>query len=346
MGRIKTALKLIFTGKFSELIRKTRQYYQDVKNKHVVLDYPRTLMIEPTNTCNINCVTCPTGSGKMNRPKHQMTLEEYKSIIDQATGYTKEITLWGYGEPFLNKEILEMIHYSVDKGMAVITSTNGMLFRTLEYCQKIIKTGLQRLIVCIDGSDQRTLEKFRVNANYEKIVSGIKMLNEAKQQLRSETPKIEMQFIIMKHNEHQRETMQKLAEELKVSVYTEKEVGVDANDPDFQEKCKELLPSDLTLSRYYKKKDGTYVLKGTAPNYCSVVNCSTVINSDGSVIPCCYDLYSKHIMGNVFQDSGLKEVWKNKRYLSFRKAILKNRSKIPICKICSEGRRVSNRKEL
>lgn len=72
-----------------------------------------------------------------------------------------------------------------------------------------------------------------------------------KKSLVSETPQIELQFILMKHNEHQRNYMKLLAKGLGVDIYSEKTVGIDYNDPEFQNMAKELLPSDLSLSRYW-----------------------------------------------------------------------------------------------
>ncbi|MCC7202154.1 MAG: SPASM domain-containing protein [Nitrospirae bacterium] len=294
-------------------------------------------MIEPTNVCNLECPTCPTGSGVMNRPKRMMSYDEFKGIIDQVRGYAHRIVLWNYGEPFLNKELVPMIRYAADSGIFVETSTNGEFFRSGEFCNSIVKSRLQKLIVCLDGADQETISKFRRGSHFKKIIEGIKLMADAKKALKSVTPEIEFQFIVMKHNEHQKAYMKELAEELGVDIYCEKTVGVDSSDPDFQNLAKELLPGDLSLSRFVRKRDGTFALKGEITNYCWRIFQSVVINSDGSVVPCCYDLYSRHVMGNVFEES-LENIWRNKRYNRFRRQLLMDRKAISMCNICSEGR--------
>lgn len=299
--------------------------------------YPSALMIEPANACNLHCPTCPTGSGKMNRPGRMMSLAEFKGVIDQARGYTKKITLWNFGEPFLNKDLLNMVKYATSAGMYVETSTNGHFFRSGEFCQDIVKSGLQHLIICLDGADQETISKLRKNAKFSEIVDGFTFINRAKEKLNSKLPLIELQFIVMKHNEHQRSYMKQLAKELKVDTYCEKPVGIDCRYPEFHDLAKELLPSDLSLSRFYLKPDGTYALKGKVVNSCSKIYLSAVINSDGTVVPCSYDVYSEYIMGNVYEES-LKSIWKNSRYQAFRKQIREDRKSIPMCNTCSEGR--------
>ena len=345
MSRLLKALQLLKEGQFKELLIKFYRFIRDRFTRYRIPPLPYSLLIEPTNACNLHCPTCPTGAGKMNRPKRMMGLKEFQAIIDEVKGYAHDIVLWNYGEPFLNKELLNMIHYAVSNGMQVITSTNGEFFKTKGFCRQIINSGLQRLLICLDGADQETIAFFRKGANFETIVKGIYLLSEAKQELSSKTPSIELQFIVMKHNEHQRDTMKNLAIKIGVNVYSEKTVGIDANDPEFQEMCKKFLPQDLSLSRYYVRADSSFGLKRTNANYCSWVNRCAVINSDGSVVPCCYDLYSRHIMGNVFQES-LQNIWKSGKYQAFRKQIRLNRKNISICNICSEGVAVSKRQSI
>jgi len=294
---------------------------------------PIVISIEPTNVCNLKCPTCPTGTGVMNRTNRAMYLDEFKGIVDQVKGYVHGIVLWNYGEPFLNKDLLSMIRYAVDNGIIVETSTNGEFFKSSEFCNDVVRSRLQKLIICLDGANQETISKFRKGSNLEGIINGIKLMVEAKKQLKSKTPKIELQFIVMKHNVHQKPEMKKLANELEVDIYCEKTVGVDCSDPNFQNLAKELLPDDLSLSRFYKKKDGTLALRGEITNYCPKIFQSAVINSDGTVVPCCYDLHSKHVMGNIFEESFAK-IWRNQKYNSFRRRLTTNRKSIPMCNIC------------
>ena len=305
--------------------------------RNILPPYPSSLMIEPTNACNLHCPTCPTGSGKATRPKRMMSLQEFKGIIDQVKGYVNDVILWNYGEPFLNTNLLKMITYAVHHDMRVATSTNGEFFRTRDFCLEVVQSGLQHLIICLDGADQQTINKFRKGSNFNNIVNGIKYIIEAKKKLNLETPVVELQFIVMKHNEHQRNHMKEFTRKLGVDIYREKAVGINGNDPDFQKLAKALLPKNLSLSRFVLKEDWSYELKGRIRNTCSWVYESLVVNSDGMVLPCCYDLYSNYILGNAFEEN-IKEIWKNTKYKMLRRRIKQDRKSISICSKCPEGR--------
>lgn len=335
------AVSLAKDGRFDYLFKKTAARLGII---NYFVSSPVIINIEPTNVCNLKCPTCPTGSGRSKRPGRSMRYDEFKKIIDTVKGHLERIVLWNYGEPFLNNELVPMIRYAVDSGIFVEASTNGEFFRSTEFCSDIVGSGLQKLIVCLDGADQETIRKFRKGSHFDRILEGIRLMLDTRTALNSSTPQIEFQFIVMKHNEHQRKQMEELAAGLGVDIYCEKTVGLDSSDPDFQDMAKEMLPTDLSLSRFYRKKDGTYALRGEIANFCSRIFFSTVINSDGSVVPCCYDLYSRHVMGNVFEES-LEKIWRNSKYRNFRRQLLKDRKGIPMCKICSEGRSEIRRRD-
>lgn len=328
MKKIKTLIRLIIEGKYF-LIKS-----EFTRIIGYLPDYPRTLYIEPNNTCNLKCPLCITGMGKMNRQPRYMRYEEFKVIIDQVKGRVKDIWLCNYGEPFLNKDIFSMINYAANNGISVYTSTNGMFFGSARICREVLDSGLKHLIITLDGADQDTLSQYRVGAEYDRIVNGYQQLLELRKKLSRTTPVIEMQFIMMKHNEHQKEQVRAIAESLGVDAFCEKTVGFDNRTAAQGER---FLPNDLSNSRYERSDDGTISLKGEMKNTCHWINSTCVINSDGTVVPCCYDAFSEYIMGNVFKDD-LKKIWKGTKYLNFRKSLKKNRKDIPMCNICSEGR--------
>jgi len=340
LKKIKKMINLIMSGKIDLFWYK---FKNKIKIKKNLAPLPETLILEPTNLCTMKCPTCPTGAGKLNRPKGMMSLENYKKIIDQLKGYTKKLVLFNYGEPFIHPEIIEMIKYAKKAGLYVKTSTNGEFFKDEKFCADLVMSGLDYLIICLDGADNETLKKFRVNTNFEHIIKSFHTIINLKKELHSPAPIVELQYILMRHNEHQREKMKQIAADLGVDVYAEKTVGIDINDPDFQKMAIELLPTDVTLTRYEKLADESFKLKGEIPNFCSQILSSIVINCDGNVVPCCYDLYSNHIMGNTFK-SLIKDIWHGKKYANFRQQIFKQRKNIAMCNICSEGRYELNKK--
>lgn len=298
---------------------------------------PVELMIEPVNVCNLACPTCPTGTGKLNRPARAMTLAEFRKIIDQVRGRVCRVFLWNYGEPFLNKELAAMVRYAAAAGIPSRVSTNGEFLFSLDACREVVGSGLEYIIVCLDGADQQTHGKFRRRSDFSSVTKGVRLLAQARRELRSVSPVIELQFLVMRHNEGQREEMRRLSKELGADIYSEKAVGIDSNDPGFQALAGELLPEDLSLSVYYRKPDSSFALKGKLSNGCSRLYSSAVINSDGSVVPCCYDVHSSHVLGNVFEES-LADIWAGEKYMALRRRVRGDKKNVPMCNMCLAGR--------
>lgn len=301
---------------------------------------PTTLMVEPANVCNLRCPACPTGRGMLGRPPRMLKFEEFKRVLDQCLdppGYLKRVTLFNYGEPFLCPDFLKMVSYAAGKGLETMTSTNGHFFESDEKAEEVVRSGLSELIICLDGANSETLGRYRRNSDFNEIVEGIRRILRAREKAGTSDPVVELQFIIMRHNEHQADDMRRLGRELGVDRLLLKTVGINPADPDFPKLAEELLPEDLSLSRFERKMDGTIALKGYATGPCEYINSTMVVNSNGDVIPCCYDIYSKHVVGNVFEQP-VEEVWLGERFRKIRRQVRKDRGWIEMCRQCPEGR--------
>ena len=144
-----------------------------------------------------------------------------------------------------------------------------------------------------------------------------------------------MQFIVMKHNQHQKQQMKNLALDLEVDYFIEKGVGLHGEDPTFFDMRDKFLPTERE-EHFYLDENGKSQINGTIPNFCEWPYRYSVINSDGTVVPCSLDIDSKFIMGNVFQENFFK-IWNNKKYQDFRNQIRSNRKAIDMCRVCTNG---------
>ncbi len=298
--------------------------------KNVAWGHPFLMMIEPTNICNLRCPLCITGSKLMTRENGIMTLDKFKVLMDEMGAYLLHLTLWSQGEPFVNREFCEMVSYANSKGIRTMTSTNGHFLK--ENADAIVKSGLDTLIVAVDGASQETYEKYRVNGKFEKVYEGMKAVSAAKKRLNSRTPEIELQFIVMKHNEHELQTIRELATECGAQVLSLKTAQVYT-----KEQAEEFLPLNEKYRRYELDEAGEIKMKLGEINFCRWVLLCPVINWDGVVSPCCFDKNAEYPLGNVFDEGGMKKIWKNETYFQFRKNVFEKRKSIPICTNCSEG---------
>lgn len=294
---------------------------------------PTSLSIEPTTACNLGCPECPSGLKKFTRATGNLKLELLQKIIDEQSINLAYITFYFQGEPFINPSFLDMVSYVSRKNIYTATSTNAH-FITPDIATKTVLSGLSRLIISIDGTTQEVYEQYRREGDLTKVIEGAKNMVAAKKKLKSSTPHLIFQFLVVKPNEHQLDSVHQLAKEIGIDEVRFKTAQV----YDYKQ-GNPLIPENDKYSRYKKQKDGTYTIKNYLENHCWRMWSSSVITWDGKVVPCCFDKDASHQLGDV-QVESFKHVWKSKPYEAFRSAVLKSRSQIDICANCSEGTKV------
>jgi len=303
--------------------------FSRIFRKVIIAGKPWSASIEPTTSCNLRCPECPTGMQSLTRTKGSLNVEVYKTILDKLSPDLIYLTLYFQGEPFLNPHFSEMVKLARSRNIFVSTSTNGHYLDDSNVA-KIIQSGLSHLIISMDGIDQETYEKYRVKGTLQTVTDGVKRLVAAKKALKSKSPFIELQFLVMSHNEHQMKAMRDYATHAgvdKLSFKTAQVYNFDAQST--------IIPTLKSKSRYRQLPDGSWRLARKIKNRCHRIWSSLVITWDGKVVPCCYDKDADHQTGNLLQDS-LDDIWKNKVYSSFRNQVLSSRADIEICRNCGE----------
>lgn len=295
----------------------------------VVWGMPLTLMLEPTNYCNLKCPLCPTGLGLLNRKKENLSFRNFKKIIDELGLEIIHLRLWNWGEPLLNPEFYRMVKYAKKFNIFVNTSTNSF-FLNKENAVKIIDSELDELIISLDGASEETYRKYRKTGSFKKVIEAINLLAKEKEKRNRRFPVIKLQFLIMKHNEHEVSKTIELAKKLKVDELFFKTVGV--MNTQVKEDIRKYLPKNPAFSRYLKT--GEFKVQ----RMCDYLWDETTINVDGSVVPCCRDAQNKYVLGNIFKEK-FRDIWNNEKYINFRKKVLKNKNKIPLCIGCSGGKK-------
>lgn len=237
------------------------------------------------------------------------------------------------GEPYINPEFLDMVAYAKKKGIYTITSTNGH-FLNEDNARKTVESGLDRIIISIDGTTQETYEMYRKEGKLKNVIQGAKNLVQARNDLGKQHPFIIFQFLVVKPNEHQIEDVYALAREIGVDEVKLKTAQV----YDF-ENGNDLIPTLDKYARYRKGDDGRYHIKNQLLNHCWKMWQACVITWDGLVVPCCFDKDAEHRMGDLKAQT-FDDIWHGKAYDQFRKAIWKGRDQIDICNNCTEGCKV------
>jgi len=226
-----------------------------------------------------------------------------------------------------------MIKYANQNNIYCSTSTNGH-FLTDKNCKKTIESGLKRLIISIDGVDQKSYENYRINGDFSKVIAGTKNIIKWKEKLNSQTPHIIFQFLVVKTNEHLIDEIKALSKSLKINELRLKTAQL----YEFK-KGNPLMPTNDQYSRYKLNEDGEYELKNKLYNHCWRMWSSAVVTVNGEIVPCCFDKDAVNKIGNLNTEK-FKAIWNSQSYNKFRTLILKGRNDIEICKNCSEGSKV------
>ncbi len=307
-------------------------YVSKTLKRPVQWGMPVVMEIEPTTSCNLRCPQCPSGLREFTRNTGMLDLPLYKKIIDEIHPELIYLILYFQGEPFLNTQFLEFVKYAAQKKIYTATSSNAHYF-TDAMAKATIESGLDRLIISIDGVDQESYQKYRVGGKLEKVLEGTQNLLKWKKKLGKTTPHIIWQFIAFKHNEHQIPEIKRLAKEMGVD-----ELGIKTAQIYDYQTSDTFIPNNEDLSRYKKTEKG-YEIKNELLNQCWRMWRGSVITWDGLVVPCCFDKDATHRFGDISTES-FGQVWRSETYQNFRRAILKSRKEIDICKNCTEGTKV------
>ena len=320
--RMINAVKVLSSFTVARLIRKP-----------VVWGMPISYSIEPTNHCNLKCPECPSGLGSLTRPLGLLNPDDFKKLIDDISSTGFYVQLFFQGEPFINKNLAGMINYARKKNMYVSISTNGH-FINEGNVDSVLKNAPDKLIYSIDGLDEESYQNYRIGGTFEQADAGLRALLNKKKELNQKHPYVELQFIVMKQNEHQLDEVLKYGKDVGVDKVVFKTMQISS-----YENALKFLPSNKKYRRYIID-NGSFRIKGKIKNHCFALWRTSVITWDGKVVPCCFDKDAEYELG-LTNGKSFKDVWHSDEYNNFRARILGDRQSISMCTNCTEGLKVN-----
>ena len=245
-----------------------------------------SLIIEPTNTCNLRCTFCFVTDG-MTRDGGFMDFNIFKKIIDDCTDL-EHLCMHNWGEPLLHKDIFRMIEYAKNKGVNyVVMNTNGTLL-TDKMINRIVNSKLDIIRFSIDGSAE-TFKRVR-GVELENIEKNIKKLKIIKEKKKPEL-KMGVVFTVEEDTEGDAEEYINHWEKIVDHVRLQPKLITSPRT----EVCPEPFGKD------YGK---------------------LVVLWDGRVIPCCVDYNANLMIGNIQNDT-ISNLWKSEKLNILREQHLK-----------------------
>lgn len=304
-----------------------------ILGKPVVWGMPISYSIEPTNHCNLQCPECPSGLGTLTRPLGLLKTDDFKKLIDEISNTGFYIQLFFQGEPYINKNLPDMIKYAQTKKIYVSISTNGH-FVNEKNVDLVLDNAPDKLIFSVDGLDEESYQKYRVGGTFEQADKGLRLLISRKKERGLKKPFVEFQFIVMKQNEHQMDDVRKYCEEVGIDKLVFKTMQISS-----YENALKFLPVNKKYRRYIVEED-SFKIKNKIKDNCFALWRTSVITWDGRVVPCCFDKDAVNEIG-IVNGRAFSDVWKSEKYTGFREKVLSSRKSVSMCTNCTEGLKVN-----
>jgi hypothetical protein len=155
---------------------------------------PDIVQIESTNLCNAKCVFCPRD--EMHRRQGVMDMDLFRKIVDECAelGIT-HVRVHNYGEPFLDRQLVEKVRYAKERGIAEVGMiSNGSLIDE-ETARGMIDAGLDAINISVDASGKETFERTRVNLKYDDVIGNIRTLVRLRNERGRTRPKLILSFV-------------------------------------------------------------------------------------------------------------------------------------------------------
>ena len=261
-----------------------------------------------------------------------MSWETYEHVLSQVQESAHTIQFYFQGEPLLNPLLPKMIKRARESGLFTIVSTNAQALNRV-MAEELVKSGLNRIIVSIDGFSEESYNAYRVGGSLHRALEGLQFLREAKTQYRSSIC-IELQVLRLRSNEHEWQWIRRHYRILGATRLVFKTAQLH----DY-EQGHPLMPTNERYSRYKKTADGTYINTKHSKSFIQSTPCyrlwsGCVVTTTGMLLPCCYDKSGQYAFGSLMAD-GIEEIWHNKKADAFRRQVVAPSHSIPICRECN-----------
>ncbi len=273
---------------------------------------PHIVHVGVTTYCNLSCPACPVGIGELGRPSEHLKFDTYCKMVDELRGSLLFLLFWDWGEPFLHPHLFEMISHANKSQIRTVTSTNLSMKLTDVKIEEIITSGLDHLIVCIDGIDQTAHQAYRRGSRLHQLLENLEGIVSAKTRSNSLYPMIEIRTLATRQNEKQFSRILQLAEEIGAQMYSVKNV----RPFDFRGRNldHEIVPKNPALARYdytdETSPDPQNRLPGTGKFNCGKPFYAPTLNSDGNLVFCSYVDRDEEIYGDI--SKSFSKIWKHK----------------------------------
>jgi radical SAM protein with 4Fe4S-binding SPASM domain len=263
-----------------------------------VRSLPYMLNLDTINVCNLECPFCVTGTKQLGRKQIRIPIDSAKAVIDKVKSHILIARFHNWGEPFLNKEIFELIRYAKDAGIYTTASSN-LSVPTKNLAEKILDSGLDQIHVSIDGLEQDTLQKYRRNAKLDLVLKNIREIVALKKERGCDHPRLELAFLVFKHNEHEIDRLEDMRKELGVETF---------------EACRAFVFHESFVPANPEFQPALSIWQDN----CHYLYSELMIEADGHISPCCTNTSDRYDVGTIDELNDLHKVWNKPVFQAMR----------------------------
>jgi radical SAM protein with 4Fe4S-binding SPASM domain len=297
---------------------------------------PTKITVESGNVCNLRCPLCPTGQGENTATKGMLPYETFEKILAQLGRDLITIRLYNWGEPLLNKKLIEMCELAYEKRVSIKISSH-LNDLTEDLAEGLLRARVKKLYISMDGATPESYALYRRGGDFETVKKNIRMLVAKKRELGAHFTRIIWLFHVFSHNEHEVEIARELAKDLGVKLQ------LNVARTDMGKEIFETASTALERDGHWLPKSDEYCAydreEETAQRepMCHLPWQDTAINWDGKVMACCSVYSEQHAYGDI-HETDFKDVWNGKGYTEARREILgRSPTDDTICKTCKKN---------
>jgi len=164
---------------------------------------PRVLFIESYAGCNLQCPGCDREHIEGSRTNLNLDFDTYTKLIDELSPTLAYMEFHLGGENYMHKRADEMVRYCKDRNpdVFILTSTNGHFFHTDERRQSVLDSGIDAMIFSVDGANQDSYARYRVNGRFDRVVESIRELARMKKEQGRDRPALIWRYILFEWND-------------------------------------------------------------------------------------------------------------------------------------------------
>lgn len=307
----------------------------------ILKSYPQRLVLELTNACNLRCIMCGRDEAEFNPTVFKLDyLKKMEHILDTI----EEVTLFGWGEPTMHPQFLDILKYLNDFPVRKYFVTNGMRLDKIK--DAIFDYHVDIIAVSLDGANAETNDRIRAGGNFHTIINNIKEVKKEKERRGVDYPYMNFVMALMDSNIDQLPDLIRLAHDTGLQevkgVYLTTFTHSLLNETLYNKQDKvikifneaEKLSQELNVKIKLPYIQGEDIAGDKYHKDCFVAYRDFFLASDGYVRPC----QSTYLKFLKFDDyNSFEEIWNSEPFQNFRATVNDQEKMCDECKRCFQS---------